>query len=276
MNLNASIATLQATISQLSASAELTQKQLESALTDSHRLLQAANESATAVEDRNLQGFLQSMSGLLEQLMQYAPATTPEELESMTPPDQFLERLTGSYQQYIMPMVEEAQRIASSDAELRQWGMMAGLGIQVFNSCSEVVKFRKEMNTREKVYAMGGTILMVAGLGLLIASMANPQVSIPVVACLTIIALGCYLCQKAVKRHKSKEAQKVQESLYKQSKCIQDTATVFDKAEQYPKNLLTFSKPATAGIDIPGEKPEPSIGDKLMSGLRGLFSKKND
>lgn len=251
---------LQKTVQQISSS-QMSTQQLEDALQDAHRLIISINATAQAVEDEDLIKFSREMASLLQTLVQYAPATTPEMVKNLPAPHALLMQLNSAYKDYLEPAYAKFKQV-SPNVNLVELEAIAALGAQVFETTQEVNKYRDQFDTREKVYAMCGTVLMVAGVGLLAAAVLNPALGIPTVAALTIVTLGCYLCQKAVARHQN--AQSLHESLYKQSELIDSAAKAIKI--KYPRPMLKFT-PADVSEDKENE-PSPKFGQELMAKLK--------
>lgn len=275
-NLNELVASLQETIRLLGDAKELTQQQVVDATEKAHKLFLEVQRLAHIASNEDLEAFLNRIVLILQQLHQVAQSAAPEVAKYLPAPQQILQQLNQAYSSHVEPMISELQSSLQSGErgnsnQLEQLTMVAGLGQEIFHCCTEMYKYNPQMNTTEKIYSVLGTVLMFAGLGMLVAGIINP-VSVPLVASLTVVTLGCYLCKKSIDRHKSPEANNIHESLYRQSEQIDAISKKFN-ARNYPRQLLTFSPQATVAKEQDDEqKPEFNLLQSLKNGFKNLFN----
>lgn len=267
---------MQASVQNICEKATKVQKEeVAAALSAAHDLLAKAKEAAHNEEMDNVKKFLASLANLTAQLQQKVRSFSPDNYV----PEQYqsiYEQATGAYQEYIVPLlpvIQEQVENGKLPTSKTVWLAVAALGYQALSAGLEVIKFRNEMNPEEQLIALAGTVVMLAGVGLMIAAIANPQIGIPLVATLAIIMLGTKLCQKATFRLKNDE---IKQSLEKTSQQIEETAIHcnFNREEAaalLKAQALTFSANAPGSTPTSDAGYEPSLVEKCTKQFKNFF-----
>jgi hypothetical protein len=219
------------------------------------------NEGAT----KKIINFLVSVQGILGSLKLIA-ANAPE-LEGYPKPGELLEKLTSSYDANITPMI---QFLEDNTQHIEQVGAIAGLGIAVFMSCRELNKYRDQMTTNEKIYAVVGTVLLFTGVAMLVAATVNPT-TMPIVAAITILALGRFLCKRAVQKHQDEASKNLDNSLNVVHDNINKVSDKFS-ISKVVKDTLMFSAAKACGVKK-GAPPAPSIVDRVSAAYQGFINR---
>ena len=274
------LAELEEDLRSLTAVAELSQQRLTEAAEDAHALLLEINKLAEAAKNEDLAEFLLKMTAMLNRLHQIAQENAPADAKNLPAPQQILQQLNAAYKTNLQPLIENlhkdlANNTGDNSLKIQQLGMVATLGSEVFRCCSAVNNNWDKMNSNQKIASTIGMVMMFTGLGMLVAATINP-VSVPVLAAITVITLGCFLCKKAVEKRNTLEANIIRDSTDKQLEHTDTLSKIFG-VNNYPRQFLTFVQPQT-NVKVKAEEqtpatPKPTINllDRFKASLKSFF-----
>lgn len=197
-----------------------------------------------------LAAFLLAIKGILSTISDIAHNTS--DLQGFPAPADILNQLTKAYEDNIVPMLDTLEKSAD---KLDSATPVISLGVAVLGTCKEINKYRDKMDTNEKIYAVCGTVLMFAGLGMLIAATINPT-TMPVIAAIAVVTLGVYMCQRSLERHKNLEARNINNSLNNLHSDIKNVSNSF-KVSDAVIDAVKFSA-ATASRVKENVPPAPT------------------
>jgi hypothetical protein len=201
----------------------------------------ALDENSNNTVVANLIAFMREISQILNTLKDVAQ-NVPN-LQNFPAPKQILEQLSASYERHVVPMVQVLEK---NKDKLEAGSAIAGLGAGVFNTCSKLYQYSDRMDTKEKICAVMGTVLMFAGIGMLIAATINPT-TLPVVAGITVVYLGFYLCHRAIQRHENEQSKEIKNALNSVNQSI-NTVTAQFEVSNAVKDTLRFGAAMSCGV----------------------------
>lgn len=205
-----------------------------------------------------IQAITEILSNIAESLPNAKGFPTPGEL---------LQQLAVTYEKNVEPMLVEMSKDSQHIAKV---SLIAGAATEVFSSCRNINKHRENMDTKEKLYAVLGAVLMFAGIGMMIAATVNP-VTMPIIAAITVVTLGCFLCRRAMKRHQDNKKDELSKSLDRVDATI-DAIGEKNKISKNKRHAIKFSAAVACGV---AAEPTPEIKEKLRNELEEFFKKKN-
>lgn len=179
-------------------------------------------------------------------------------------PGELLEQLTNSYSININPMFDFLEANAQ---HIEQVAVVAGLGIAVFSACREINKYRDKLDTNEKLYAVAGIVLLATGVAMLVAATVNPT-TMPIVAAITVLALGRFLCKRATQKHKNEETKELDKSLHAVQDDINKTSNKFELGKATKAEVM-FS--AAKACHVKHHPPEPTLGQRVAAQYEGIL-----
>ena len=174
-------------------------------------LLEEATKAAEAAQDLDLRNFLRSVTGIVGHMYQVAQEVAPADTENLSEPQKIFQQLSASFKSYIDPMLKKIDPEGPNKKQIAMLGNIATMSAKTMTVCSKMISYSDKMNTDEKMYAVLGTVLMVAAVGILIAATVNPVTGPAVfgvmIAAFTLHALGYHLGKKSIERHVANEPQ---------------------------------------------------------------------
>lgn len=270
-NINVLLANLNETLRSISGPGDLTSPQIQDAVKKANDLIEAIKLQARAAQLKELEDFLNSIQQSLTQLYQVAQTDDPNKSRNLAQPTDILRNITEAFSKNIPPLILKMQH-SGPQSNIQKASMAASLCEEVFISCRDLNTYMPQMNTKEKVCAVLGTVLMFAGVGMLIAATVNPY-TLPIIAAVAVITVGCYLAKKAVERHKNAQAQQINASLDKQLVQIDQISSAYGM-EAKKREEIKFSAAQACSYQPPtiqAVEHKPNLMEKANNFFKNLL-----
>lgn len=173
-------------------------KYLVEIIRTSHDLVTEINN--VAKQNKALGRFLGTISGILLELYKVSQAT--QETPHHAKPREILQHLATTYQDSIVPILTRLHNLSQDTENMLRITSLASLGNEIITCSAQLYQFSDKIDTNEKNYAVLGTVLMYAGIGLAITILARYATDMQVLQALTCIALGYALAKTAMDYYK--------------------------------------------------------------------------
>jgi hypothetical protein len=280
--LNDALLALEALVLEVSSGAELSHERVLAITEKSHKLLEQINKAIHTAKLKDLEDYINNSILLAQQLHQVAQEKSPESSSRLINPRQIFQGLYQGYKRDIEPVIQKLEKDLDQThkqhgKQIEQLSLIAGLCSEVF-VCSTAVRANWDvMNKNEKVAAALGVVLMFAGIGLLIAAVANP-VTVPIVAAVVVVTVGCYLCRWAVAKHKNEHAEQIRHSsglIPQHLDKISDSFNVKSEVKphvKFSKGPQPEMKAEEKEVEEPALNTQPNITRRLEAGFNAFFN----
>lgn len=237
---------------------------------ESIQLMERLRNIARAAQDFELEQFAAELASVMQDMDQVVQEHAPATAAHLSTPREILGKVNNAFTTHIAPMLQQAQAAAHDPKQATSVGNLLNVAQQTFNCCAQMVNYHSKMNTEEKMYAVMGTVLMVAGIGCLVAAACNP-VTGPALAAIaiagfTLHALGLKLAKNSIARHIDAEPEAAQIAT-NLDHLEADTKTLKEQFDTRPPKVpVSF---AQAGPQSgPGAGPQPQREPDLMASFK--------
>lgn len=268
---------LENAVKEISAQQDLVDSQKIKEAVAAAQIMLAAAAAAQAQSQEELKSYSKLLADQSGEILKAAIAENIEQFA----PEQFqslFEQASEGYRDFIRPILDEYQKAPDSDSlqvDNHTYMAIASLGLQIYKTSKAVYALREEMEPKERIMALAGTLLMFAGVCLMIAAIANPQIGIPLFATITMVNVGITLCQQSTKRLKNEA---VNTSLEIAADKAKQTSDVLNNrkpavAAEPARTSLNFSNASDPAASKKSEKPD--FVQDCTNFIKKLFNPKN-
>lgn len=189
-------------------------------------------------------------------------------------PDQFkefFEQASAGYEEYIQPLLDKYQENIADNKTIvdnSSYIAIANLGMQIYNTSKEVYKLQDQMQPQERIMALAGTLLMCAGICLMIAALANPQIGIPLFATFAMVQVGVKLCQWSTKRLTNDA---INDSLTSTAAKAKETEGLLENKKTHTKEPARTSLNFSSNNSTASQAEGPTIVEQCTKFIKNLF-----
>ena len=198
--INLIIANLQEELSQIDTTAQTGGKELPAAIANAHEIMVQTKNIAKGLNNNQLVDFLNANVVILYQLHSVALNPDPEN-HLLAKSSAIMQQLSHMYQDIIVPMLTRLHNLLPDSADLQKITAITSLGNEIITYSAQINQFSDKFSIHEKIVAMFGILLMLSSISMMVAILTKPRIEFSLFTTLTIVALGCTVCRKAMQAH---------------------------------------------------------------------------
>lgn len=259
--INRIIPNLQEQIWQFDATAPSSGQQLATAIETAYALVLETKAAAKSLNNNQLLDFFNANVVMLSQLHIVAQNPNPDN-PLLAKSTAIMQQLSIMYQDIIVPMLTRLHNLSPESDNMQKITAITSLGNEIITFSAQINQFSDKFTLQEKIIAIFGILLMLSSISMMVTILTKDSVDMSMFTALSIVALGCCICRKAMQAHASDPGTDlITTSVKKMEPLICDIAKDNPHEQQQLKQILMGSASAKiteTPIPVPKRQATPA------------------